>query len=60
MIQERALDFMKLFAQFNTVVEYFELEIKNFEEFLVVVFVLLVDEVQNFLEVTFEEKHVSF
>jgi hypothetical protein len=41
------------------VVKYLELEVQDFEEFLIMVFVLFVDKIENFLKITFEEENIA-
>ena len=50
---------MQLSTQFYAVVKYLELEVQDFEEFLIMVFVLFVDKIENFLKITFEEENIA-
>jgi hypothetical protein len=59
MIAKRTLYFMQLSTQFYAVVKYLELEVQDFEEFLIMVFVLFVDKIENFLKITFEEENIA-
>jgi hypothetical protein len=50
---------MELSTQFDAVIKYLELEIKNFDKFLITVFVLFVNKIKDFLEITFEENKIA-
>jgi hypothetical protein len=51
---------MQLSAQFDTVVEYFELKVQDFQKFFILIFILFVNESENFLEISSEKDKVSF
>ena len=50
---------MELSTQLDAVIKYFELEVKNFDKFLIIVFVLFVNKIKDFLEITFEEDKIA-
>jgi hypothetical protein len=50
---------MELSAEFDTVFKDFELEIKDFEELVVVELVLLVDKVEYLLEIPLEKDEIT-
>ena len=50
---------MKLSAQLYAVVKYLELKIQDFEEFLIMVFVLFVDKIEDFLEISFKKENIA-